>query len=304
MYLTAIAAVVCAQLLTVVSAAQCNQDNCYRAVLAANTPTIHGVADCSSYFRTTVTPAPSTVTNTASATVTVTKTLLPFKRARDAAPEPTLVARQATVAPSSIPAYATPCSGAVRYSSACSCLGVTATTTTVAPSTVTVTTTQTSTTTATVIIPVPIPDPTPTFVLLLENSGIVLNGVPLDGTYANFDDGDGPIIGFNGEPKSSAVPLSITPEGYLKINALNIIGVYYTGEVPFELLHFESSSTAAYEGDTPLICSVLTGALTCTILGAPTILQLCPGAAVTDDLFFGPAVKSGCVAPTLVVVPT
>ncbi|KAI9724081.1 MAG: hypothetical protein M1812_000800 [Candelaria pacifica] len=42
----------------------------------------------------------------------------------------TLAARQATVVPTAIPAYASPCSGAVRYSSACSCLGVTGTTTT------------------------------------------------------------------------------------------------------------------------------------------------------------------------------
>lgn len=34
--------------------------------------------------------------------------------------------RQQTVKPSSIPSYAAPCSGPVRYSSACSCLGVTA----------------------------------------------------------------------------------------------------------------------------------------------------------------------------------
>ena len=55
--------------------------------------------------------------------------------------------RQVTVEPSSIPTYASACSGSVRYSSACSCIGVTATTITVAtPSTTkTVSTTVTPT---------------------------------------------------------------------------------------------------------------------------------------------------------------
>ena len=38
-----------------------------------------------------------------------------------------------TVIPSSIPSYASACSGSVRYSSACSCIGVTGVTTTALP---------------------------------------------------------------------------------------------------------------------------------------------------------------------------
>lgn len=38
-----------------------------------------------------------------------------------------------TIIPSSIPTYASACSGSVRYSSACSCIGVTGVTTTVVP---------------------------------------------------------------------------------------------------------------------------------------------------------------------------
>jgi hypothetical protein len=49
------------------------------------------------------------------------------RRAALVAPEPTLEVRQVTVVPTAIPAYASPCSGSVRYSSACSCVGVTAT---------------------------------------------------------------------------------------------------------------------------------------------------------------------------------
>ncbi|MCJ1296775.1 hypothetical protein MMC34_008342 [Xylographa carneopallida] len=60
--------------------------------------------------------------------------------------------RQMTVAPSSIPAYASACSGTSQYSSACSCIGVTPTTTTVAAPTTTTTKTITVTNTATSII--------------------------------------------------------------------------------------------------------------------------------------------------------
>ncbi|MCJ1438399.1 hypothetical protein MMC27_007787, partial [Xylographa pallens] len=52
--------------------------------------------------------------------------------------------RQETVTPSSIPSYASACSGSVGYSSACSCVGVTRSTTTVATPTTTTTITVTS----------------------------------------------------------------------------------------------------------------------------------------------------------------
>ncbi|KAL1873619.1 hypothetical protein VTK73DRAFT_806 [Phialemonium thermophilum] len=45
-----------------VSATGCSHDNCLRAVIASAFPTRHGVADCSSYLHTTVTPAVSTYT--------------------------------------------------------------------------------------------------------------------------------------------------------------------------------------------------------------------------------------------------
>ncbi|MCJ1437630.1 hypothetical protein MMC27_007017 [Xylographa pallens] len=57
--------------------------------------------------------------------------------------------RQMTVAPSSIPAYASACSGTSQYSSACSCIGVTPTTTTVTAPTTTTTKTITVSNTAT-----------------------------------------------------------------------------------------------------------------------------------------------------------
>ncbi|KAK6540775.1 hypothetical protein TWF694_008165 [Orbilia ellipsospora] len=140
----------------------CNADNCLRAVRATQRmPT--GAIDCSSYFRTTVTPAVVTVTATTTAhvTATVTNNVIEtdtiFQTATytlhtttiETIPVTTttqvtqysagIAKRQQTVIPSVIPLYASACSGAVRYSSACSCIGVTATTITTVGKTVTVT---------------------------------------------------------------------------------------------------------------------------------------------------------------------
>ncbi|KAE9379735.1 hypothetical protein N431DRAFT_527158 [Stipitochalara longipes BDJ] len=161
-----------------IAARGCNADNCLRAIEAAAFVTRQGTIDCSSYFRTTVTPATVTVTNTASHTtstatsltntavltstqtkvVTLTTPVTTTSIETDfttytVTVEPVTVVtfdkRQLTVVPSSIPAYASACSGSVRYSSACSCVGVTkSTVTAVAPST-TITVTQSFTTTST-----------------------------------------------------------------------------------------------------------------------------------------------------------
>ncbi|MCJ1401562.1 hypothetical protein MMC11_004778 [Xylographa trunciseda] len=65
----------------------------------------------------------------------------------------TIAPRQMTVTPSSIPSYASACSGSVRYSSACSCIGVTKSTTTaptpITTKTVTATAVQTDVVTQT-----------------------------------------------------------------------------------------------------------------------------------------------------------
>jgi hypothetical protein len=79
----------------------------------------------------------STVTNVCVATAGA-------KRARHE-PRDVILGRQTTVVPSSIPAYASACSGSVGYSSACSCLGVTASTTTAPTPSTTITVTTTST---------------------------------------------------------------------------------------------------------------------------------------------------------------
>ncbi|MCJ1320227.1 hypothetical protein MMC15_005565 [Xylographa vitiligo] len=123
----------------VTTTSACNADNCLRAVRGTSLPTRSGAADCSSFFEATVTPATSTVT----ATATVTSFSNKRRRALNAA-ENALEARQMTVVPTAIPTYASACSGSVRYSSACSCIGVTATTSTAATPTTTVTVTVTA----------------------------------------------------------------------------------------------------------------------------------------------------------------
>lgn len=71
-----------------------------------------------------------------------------------------------------------------------------------------------------------------------------------------------------------------------------------------ELLHFEDPTYAGIPPpDEPLLCSVAEGVLNCAY-GNATILQLCPGLEVfTNDLYFGPTVRSGCVEVVLEAVP-
>ncbi|EWC44092.1 hypothetical protein DRE_07227 [Drechslerella stenobrocha 248] len=139
---------------------QCHADNCLRAVRASART---GALDCSSYFRTTITPAIATVTvtNTVFATATLTEDVvqtdtvlttttetlhttatefIPFtETVQETRYSSAIFKRQETEMTSDIPSYATACSGAVRYSSACSCVGATETTITLPGETATVT---------------------------------------------------------------------------------------------------------------------------------------------------------------------
>ncbi|KAJ6256904.1 hypothetical protein Dda_7787 [Drechslerella dactyloides] len=155
-------------------ASRCDADNCLRAV--RNTEkNPRGSTDCLSYFRTTVTPAVSTVTttNTAHATATTTDSVVHTDTVSQTATETEhttatvivpftvtvqetqysagIAKRQQTDIPSAIPNYASWCSGAVRYSSACSCMGVTGTTVTIPAETTTATTDTTVTDTTTTV---------------------------------------------------------------------------------------------------------------------------------------------------------
>ena len=117
----------------VVEKRECAGNNCNRAITGTRDglpPVSLRSADCSSFLRTTVTPAPTTVTITVEAEGTMAAK-------RDAV----LEIRQGTFVPSALPAYATHCSGAPAYASACSCFGITGTVTTAPTPTVTVTST-------------------------------------------------------------------------------------------------------------------------------------------------------------------
>jgi len=107
------------------------------AVIASAFPNRHGKEDCSSYLAVTVTPATVLVTTvqttTVSTTVQLTTTTYTTIRPTITQTGGTLTRgtttqyrkRQVTVSAVAIPEYASACSGAVKYSSACSCLGVT-----------------------------------------------------------------------------------------------------------------------------------------------------------------------------------
>ncbi|KAH7314088.1 hypothetical protein BKA65DRAFT_115685 [Rhexocercosporidium sp. MPI-PUGE-AT-0058] len=116
--------------------AKCNADNCARAVTGTQKGQTQTIvdrrADCSSFMQATVGPAGAA---SATVTVTVTSTAAPvFPHQNQVRQAP---GADVTVVPSNVPAYASPCSGTVRYSSACSCAGFTATTTTLAVATAT-----------------------------------------------------------------------------------------------------------------------------------------------------------------------
>ncbi|KAK4210897.1 hypothetical protein QBC37DRAFT_390155 [Rhypophila decipiens] len=153
----------------------------------------NGRADCSSFLRTTVTPAAptttvvNTVTNTNTVTITSTSTSTniltesttvtetvtvggggslrrrapakianPLAAADAAVPAPVqVVRRQATATPTAIPHYASACKSGAAYASACSCIGVHKTTTTApAPPRSTVSSTTTVATTVTTTVTV------------------------------------------------------------------------------------------------------------------------------------------------------
>ncbi|KAF3186676.1 hypothetical protein TWF225_004719 [Orbilia oligospora] len=123
----------------------CNTDNCLRALRATQTPTrlAQASADCTRIIDVTYTPP--TVTKTEYSTVTVTdistipSTLVEtfFDTQADVIhatattdllttiTKPANKKRVVTSSSISFPAYATPCSGFYRFSSACSCIGVT-----------------------------------------------------------------------------------------------------------------------------------------------------------------------------------
>ncbi|MCJ1287361.1 hypothetical protein MMC26_006710 [Xylographa opegraphella] len=99
----------------------------------------------------TVTVSTALVTATVSTVVVTAGAPVVTLKVRDGS-EQRIAPRAVTVSPSSVPTYASACSGTVRYSSACSCFGVTHSTSTAPTPSTTVTVTATATATATSVV--------------------------------------------------------------------------------------------------------------------------------------------------------
>ncbi|KAK6515750.1 hypothetical protein TWF281_004340 [Arthrobotrys megalospora] len=132
-----------ASLLGSASATTCEADNCLRAIRAPSR-IVDASSACSAYIRSTVTPDTRTYTdystiselaqetqyatqtdtifNTLTVVIKQTATTVLGFTSTSTIYDPALKKRQAQP---TIPAYASPCSGAARFSSACSCIGVT-----------------------------------------------------------------------------------------------------------------------------------------------------------------------------------
>lgn len=185
--------------------AVCNRDNCFRAVIGSRPGPASASADCSSWMQVTETPCASTVTQTAvvtTFTTTLSNAYPGLKKVKreegleDRQISPTTSAATATATaanptctpsqnrPSSLPAYIdTACKATIgtlvptaRYSSVCSCNGITAATTTLPAAVVTVTSTSTVEAAFT-------PTNTPT-AFVLQGSGDRSLYVTVDGTGA------------------------------------------------------------------------------------------------------------------------
>ena len=95
--------------------------------------------------------------------------------------------------------------------------------------------------------------------------------------------------------------LSLNPVGNLVIDQLDIIGYQDPGQTE-ELLHFESAEEVQANGGIPAVCDVGSGVLKCKAAKGNKHLVLCPGEAVTDDLFLVDVVEKGCFEVKLKVV--
>ncbi|KAF3903277.1 hypothetical protein ABW20_dc0109235 [Dactylellina cionopaga] len=261
---------------------QCAADNCLRAVRATAFPTRPGTADCISYFLTTLTPDTVTITETshdvttATAEATVTVTVDPVVVV------PVRVKREVVVAPSDIPAYASACSGAVRYSSACSCIGITGATTTVdAPlTTVTITTTD-STTTA-----------TNTATLTATSCHLRFSGVNgYAASYLASKTITGSAFVVPTASLGSALTVVIQPDGSVTSGGKVLVGQQSTITTQAKFLLWVTPSSPLAAVYSPVTCSLDASAnFNCVVVGTFTKFGAYTGADHPDTLrLFDPA---------------
>jgi hypothetical protein len=198
-----------------------------------------------------------------------------------------------------IPTYASACSGAVRYSSACSCIGVTAagsaTTVTIGGSTLTSTTTTTvvsniktvSATTTTTQTSSFFSTTTvlPTFRLQAE--GTANQG--LDGKYASLnggidDEGAYGVIIFNIANLSGGYKFSLDADGHLIYNGTSIADHDTGGQD--EPVFIDPIVDVPEQYYPRLICSISTGYLLCSCQNSTVFLS-----EITTDSIGRPAGK-------------
>lgn len=241
--------------------------------------------------------------STVTSTVIVTNSIA---HKRDAVPAglAVIAGRQVTVAPSSVPVYASACSGTAGYSSACSCIGVTGTTTTLPTPTTTVTVLSTITVSSTPTATCTgCGDPPPHFLLqAVYNASIPYSGLTIiqGAYYGNLDGGDQPHIFLNEYSSDGGTAF----QGASPANPNLFVGPYIAklpSGVQFGDIYFDSVP----EGNTGAIfltCSIAGGMLACEAGPGINILQQCP-IYHENNVFIGSYVQTGCYVVAIKPVP-
>lgn len=225
---------------------------------------------------------------------------------------PVLAIRQQTIIPTIIPIYASACSGTARYSSACSCIGVSKTTTTVAAPLTTSTLTSTITTTPTVYTAITITSTTTVsatatatcsgFYLQAQNSTVNGQYVSLPGS-----DDEG-ITSFTAYMKTAAL-FTLGTNG-LSGNLFN--GQFSANTDRFSPATIYFDTQGQFSGVTDLVCNLpgkSSGGLSCRgYTSGATIFQLCPegcftGAEPCGGVAFGTTLDSRCQILEFTAIP-
>jgi len=174
------------------------------------------------------------------------------------------VSGSSTIIPTNIPAYASPCSGAVRYSSACSCAGVTGSTTTVTPTTCNP------------------GGPQPTFSL------IVADGSPQSGEYGELTDHGYNDVAYFGTSDSSASLFTFNDECNLLGRASGEIANINAGENE-DALFFNTALEISESGGEwiPATCNIANDQLSCNDDGDTSFLFCDSGLLIIATSDFG-----------------
>ncbi|MCJ1431477.1 Mucin-2 [Xylographa pallens] len=236
----------------------------------------------------------------------------PLKKRYDPAalvrhPSASLAPRQVTVKPSSIPTYASACSGAAGYSSACSCIGVTAARTTAPAPSTTVTITRTAVVTVSGTTPTTPTAPAQCSSLTLQavGGGDDANGFAIDGLYAQVaDSGDGvddDVIYFVADP-SAATVFDLSAAGAL--SAAGYVANSDAGPAAF-VLYFNTQADIDAFGYSPATCSVTPASTLLCVDGTQTRFEICMGLVDAGaGVVFSSTVDAGCVPITFKVLPS